>query len=48
VVCAVRYEPVSLLLGQYQRDFRKEQRAGDKKRQKHLQHRRFLNIGQIR
>src|SRR5258705_5244541 len=27
VVCAVRYEPVSLLFGQYQGDFRKKQRA---------------------
>jgi hypothetical protein len=47
-VWAVRCEPVSLLLGQYQRDFRRKQRASDKKRQKHLQHGRFLNIGQIR
>ncbi len=27
VVCAVRYEPVSLLLAQYQGDFREKQRA---------------------
>jgi hypothetical protein len=27
VVCAVRYEPVSLLFGQYQGDFREKQRA---------------------
>jgi hypothetical protein len=28
VVCAVRYEPVSLLFGQYQGLFRKKQRSG--------------------
>jgi hypothetical protein len=31
VVCAVRYEPVSLLFGQYQGDFRKKQRTGGRK-----------------
>jgi len=34
VVCTVRYEPVSLLFGQYQGDFRKKQRADYEKSQK--------------
>jgi hypothetical protein len=37
-VCAVRYEPVSLLFGQYQGDFGKKQRAAGLKCQKALQH----------
>jgi hypothetical protein len=31
VVCAVRYEPVSLLIGQKQGDFREKQRADYRK-----------------
>src|SRR5258706_6764451 len=34
VVCTVRYEPVSLLFGQYQGDFRKKQGADYEKSQK--------------
>jgi hypothetical protein len=41
VVCAVRCEPVSLLFGQYQGDFRKKQGAGGRKCQKRLQHKDF-------
>ena len=48
VVCAVRYEPVSLLLAQYQGDFRKKQRSGGRKYRKRLQHGHFLNIVPIR
>ena len=44
VVCAVRYEPVSLLFGHYQGDFRKKQRSAPPKRQKALRHSRFFNI----
>jgi hypothetical protein len=47
VVCAVICEPVSLLFGQYQGDFRKKQRAGGRKYQKRLQRSHFLNIAQI-
>jgi hypothetical protein len=42
VVCAVICEPVSLLFGQYQGDFRKEQRTGGRKFQKRLTARAFL------
>jgi len=48
VVGAVRREPVSLLFGQYQGDFRKKQRTGGRKFQKHLQHGHFSNIALIR
>jgi hypothetical protein len=48
VVCAVRYELVSLLFAQYQGDFRKKQRTGGRKFQKPLQHRHFSNIAPIR
>jgi hypothetical protein len=48
VVCAVIYEPVSLILAQYQGDFRKKQRAGGRKFQKRLQHGHFSNIAPIR
>jgi hypothetical protein len=48
VVCAVRYEPVSLLFAQYQGDFRKKQRTGGRKFQKHLQHGHFSNNALIR
>ena len=47
-VCGVRYEPVSLLFGQYQGDFRKKQRAGSQKCQKALQHRHFPTSRQFR
>ncbi len=46
VVCAVRYEPVSLLFGQYQGDFGKKQRAAGLKRQKALQHSGFRALAQ--
>jgi hypothetical protein len=48
VVCAVRYEPVSLLFGQYQGDFRKKQRADYEKSQKCPQSCGFSLSGQIR
>jgi hypothetical protein len=48
VVCAVGYEPVSLLFGQYQGDFGKKQRSGGRKLQKHLQHRHLSKIALIR
>jgi hypothetical protein len=38
VGCAVRCEPVSLLFGQYQGDFRKKQGARGQKCQKGLRH----------
>jgi hypothetical protein len=47
VVCAVRYEPVSLLFSQYQGLFRKKQRSGCLKCQKALQHGHFLDIATI-
>jgi hypothetical protein len=47
VVCAVRYEPVSLLFSQYQGLFRKKQRSGRPKCQKALQHRHFPDIATI-
>jgi hypothetical protein len=47
VVCAVRYEPVSLLFGHYQGDFRKKQRSGRQKRQKALRHSHFRNISKF-
>jgi hypothetical protein len=47
-VGAVRYEPVSLLFGQYQGDLGKKQRAGGQKCQKDLQHSHFSNIALIR
>jgi hypothetical protein len=46
-VCAVRYEPVSLLFGYYQGPFRKKQRSGRQEYQKALQHRHFLDIATI-
>jgi len=48
VVCAVRYEPVSLLFAQYQGDFRKKQRTGGRKFQKPLQHGHFSDMAPIR
>jgi hypothetical protein len=48
VVCAVICEPVSLLFGEYQGDFRKKQRSGGRKYRKRLQHGHFLNIVPIR
>jgi hypothetical protein len=48
VVCAVGYEPVSLLFGEYQGDFRKKQRTGGRKFQKRLQHGHFSDIAPIR
>jgi hypothetical protein len=48
VVCAVRYELVSLLFAQYQGVFRRKQRTGGRKFQKPLQHRHFSNIAPIR
>jgi hypothetical protein len=47
VVCAVRYEPVSLLFGQYQGLFRKKQRSGRQECRKALQRRHFLSIPTI-
>jgi hypothetical protein len=47
-VGAVCREPVSLLFAQYQGDFRKKQRSGDRKFQKQLQHGHFSNIALIR
>lgn len=47
VVCAVRYELVSLLFGQYQGDFQKKQRAGAQKCQKALRHGHFINISRF-
>src|SRR6266404_8692912 len=43
-----RREPVSLLFGQYQGDFRKKQRTGGRKFRKALQHVHFSNIAPIR
>jgi hypothetical protein len=48
VVWAVRYEPVSLLLCQYQGHFGKKHRGGSQKCQKDLRYRRFWNISPIR
>jgi len=48
VVCAVIYEPVSLLFGQYQGDFWKKQRADYEKSQKCPQTGGFSLSGQIR
>jgi hypothetical protein len=47
LLCAVRYEPVSLLFSQYQGLFRKKQRSGRQKCQKALQHRHFPDIATI-
>ena len=48
VVSAVRYEPVSLLLGRKQGDFREKQGRGRQKCQKLLRHRHFVRSCQYR
>jgi hypothetical protein len=46
-VCAVICEPVSLLFGQYQGNFRTKQRTGGRKFEKRLQHGLFSKISLI-